>query len=323
MNAMTVEAIPGYSAGLSGSIARYNLKAAMTDDGTPVNVSVVAAYGIRERPRLVFVAGVHGDEIQGMHGLHALLHRLDPGHVSGTLIAVMCANPLAFQAGRRCAPQDDVDLNRVFPGDLKGSVSCRLAFNLFNKAVAGADFVLTLHSWGSAGVVMPYVEYPAGDSAVAKASFESAAAFGVDMLTPLEWHPGLLPAAANRAGIPAAEVEIGGGATASPGLTRLYSGGMESVLRHWGLLRGAPAGAKHPRKIRRRDVTTPVEGLLRRRSTLGARVKAGGLLGTIVDIHGDTVAEIRSPADGVLGAHRVVSRVSKRDGVFSVFELVQ
>jgi predicted deacylase len=258
-----------------------------------------------------------------MHGLHALLRRLDPGHVSGTLIAVMCANPLAFQAGRRCAPQDNVDLNRVFPGTLSGNVSHRLAYGLFSKVVTGADFLLTLHSWGSAGIVMPYVEYPAGDSAVARASYQTAVAFGVDALTPLEWHPGLLPAAANRAGIPAAEVEIGGGATARPGLTRLYSGGMESVLRHWGLLKGAPARAKHPQKMRRHDIATPIAGLLRRRSALGARVKAGGLLGTIVDIYGDAVAEIRSPADGVLGAYRLVAHVSKRDGVFSVFELMQ
>ena len=322
-----------------GTVARYGFRAVTTDDGSPVNVPVVVVAGQKGKPRVVFVAGVHGDEVQGIFALQSLLESLDPGRLNGTLVAVMCANPLAMRAVRRRAPQDDVDLNRVFPGDPSGSVSYRLAHALFEQLIPGADFVLTLHGWGSAGMVMPYAEYPAGDGNVCEASYQAARAFGLATLAPMEWkteasdtaihrtgmpavewEPGTMGRAASDIGIPIVEVEIGGEATATDEYTQLYCRGMEGVLRHLGLLPGVPERSSRQRVMRRHDVSTPAEGLLRIHVSLGARVKTGQLMGMVVDSFGEVMAELRSPADGVLGATRVVAHVSQGDFVFSVFE---
>jgi len=320
-------------------MVRYSLRATTTDDGTPVHVPVVVVAGQRERPRAVFVAGVHGDEVQGIYGLHSLLRKLDPSRLDGTLVAVMCANPLAMEASTRRAPQDGVDLNRVFPGDPSGSVSYRLADALFGEVVQGTDFVLTLHGWGRSGIVMPYAEYPTGEGAVCTASYEAARAFGLEILAPLEWEsgvpdmadsrtgipvvewePGTMGRAATSTGIPIVEVEIGGGATATDEYTRLYRRGMEGVLKHLGLLSGTPKKRDKPRLVGLRRVTSPVGGLLHLRVALKEQVRAGQLLGMVTDPYGDLLVELKALADGIVGGYRVAGYLNRGDGAFTIFE---
>lgn len=66
-------------------------------------------------PTLLFQAGIHGDEIAGVHALAELLEeQLRPTH--GRLIVVPVMNPPAYRARERMAP-GGLDLNRCFPGD--------------------------------------------------------------------------------------------------------------------------------------------------------------------------------------------------------------
>ena len=60
-------------------------------------------------------AGIHGDEIAGVHALEELLEEgLRPQR--GTLIVCPVMNPPAYRARERAAP-GGLDLNRCFPGD--------------------------------------------------------------------------------------------------------------------------------------------------------------------------------------------------------------
>ena len=69
----------------------------------------------RAGPTALIQAGIHGDEIAGVHALSELLEeRFRPTH--GRLIIVPVMNPGAYRARRRCAP-GGLDLNRCFPGD--------------------------------------------------------------------------------------------------------------------------------------------------------------------------------------------------------------
>src|SRR5512134_1022076 len=66
-------------------------------------------------PTALVQAGIHGDEIAGVHALADLLEaELRPTH--GRLIVVPVMNPPAYRARQRMAP-GGLDLNRCFPGD--------------------------------------------------------------------------------------------------------------------------------------------------------------------------------------------------------------
>ena len=66
-------------------------------------------------PTALVQAGIHGDEIAGVHALEELLEEgLRPAR--GRLIVVPVMNPAAYRARKRAAP-DGLDLNRSFPDD--------------------------------------------------------------------------------------------------------------------------------------------------------------------------------------------------------------
>lgn len=66
-------------------------------------------------PTLLFQAGIHGDEVAGVHALQELLEEnIRP--TRGRLILIPVMNPPAYRARQRCAP-GGLDLNRCFPGD--------------------------------------------------------------------------------------------------------------------------------------------------------------------------------------------------------------
>ncbi|HVH98454.1 MAG TPA: succinylglutamate desuccinylase/aspartoacylase family protein [Enhygromyxa sp.] len=66
-------------------------------------------------PTALIQAGIHGDEIAGVHALQELLEdNFLPTH--GRLLICPVMNPRAYRARQRAAP-DGLDLNRCFPGD--------------------------------------------------------------------------------------------------------------------------------------------------------------------------------------------------------------
>lgn len=66
-------------------------------------------------PCALIQAGIHGDEIAGVHALQELLEAgLCPAR--GRLIVIPVMNPPAYRARARAAP-GGLDLNRCFPGD--------------------------------------------------------------------------------------------------------------------------------------------------------------------------------------------------------------
>jgi len=99
-------------------------------------------------PTVVVQAGIHGDEIAGVHALEELLEE-GVSIASGTLYLIPVMNPGAYRARQRCAP-GGLDLNRSFPGDAGAeAVESRLARTFMDLMERERPaLVLTLHeSW--------------------------------------------------------------------------------------------------------------------------------------------------------------------------------
>lgn len=66
-------------------------------------------------PTALIQAGIHGDEIAGVHALEEMLEAgFEPD--AGRLLVIPVMNPPAYRARQRAAP-GGLDLNRCFPGD--------------------------------------------------------------------------------------------------------------------------------------------------------------------------------------------------------------
>lgn len=116
----------------------------------PVHVMEASVRG----PTAVIEAGIHGDEIAGVHALEELLEAgLRPAR--GRLIVIPRMNPAACRARIRACPPALVngrgwaglDLNRCFPGDAVAPELERQLAHRFMELMKGErpDLVCTLH----------------------------------------------------------------------------------------------------------------------------------------------------------------------------------
>jgi predicted deacylase len=100
-------------------------------------------------PTVILEGGNHGDEYEGQVALTNLAKSLDPARINGRVILLTMANYPAALAGRRVSPIDDLNLNRIFPGDPDGTVTRQIAHYIDSELIPLADFVMDLHSGGS------------------------------------------------------------------------------------------------------------------------------------------------------------------------------
>ncbi len=109
------------------------------------NIYVHFMDAARPRPTAIFQAGIHGDEIAGVHALEELLEaRLAP--TNGRLIVIPVMNPPAYRNRTRAAP-GGLDLNRCFPGDPNGEQRETRLAHAFMEMIRGEspDLLVTLH----------------------------------------------------------------------------------------------------------------------------------------------------------------------------------
>lgn len=104
------------------------------------------------KPILTLICGVHGDETSGLLVLHSFLEKF-PQKFKGTINIIPSANPLAQLSNFRVWIADPKDLNRTIPGDKVGSLTERMAFQLFNF-IKNSDCVIDFHE--DRGAITPY-----------------------------------------------------------------------------------------------------------------------------------------------------------------------
>jgi uncharacterized protein len=301
---------------------RHRLARAISSsaDGGQALMPVNVVRGLSDRPRIVAVAGVHGDEHEGPAALLDLFEELDPGGLRGTLVTVPIANPPAFKAMNRWNPLDGVDMNRSFPADPSGSVTHRLAYTLIEEIVRGADFLVTIHGWTAGSLTIPYVEYPGGTERLASAARDGAAAFGLRYMEPRDAKPGRLLTLATKLGVPACEVELGGEGIVLPERTAVGLRGLRGILQQFGLLEGQAERPTGQCDIVRHTLMAPAGGLLRRQDTrLGAQVSAGQPIASITGLNGALISELLAPTSGVLATLRHSLAVEPGDLVAAIF----
>jgi predicted deacylase len=278
------------------------------DEGTTIPVTVVR--GARPGPTLALVAGVHGSEYAPIVALQRLLPRLDPKDISGTIVLVHVANiPSFLKRTIYYGPVDGKNLNRVFPGDPRGTVTERIAHALVEEVFRRADYVIDVHCGDGNEALVPYVVYysdPPDPKLLAPAR-ELALAFGIEYVKAASGRPRdfrkatYSTNAAMLMGKVTIAVESGELArTDEESVGRIERGAL-SVMRHLRMLAGEPEPVKDPIMVDRDEtVRSRATGIFYPSVRRGAAVKAGQALGHVTDLFGRQVMEARAPFDGVV-----------------------
>jgi predicted deacylase len=273
--------------------------------GPILGFPLLVARGRGEGKTLVAIAGIHGDEYEGVQAIHEVYHQLNPDDMSGNFIGVPAANLPALFAVNRNSPIDLLNLARVVPGKGDGTFTERLAYCLSEKIIKSADFFIDLHSAGLQYVFPPLVGYGIGSTETAGVSREAAEIFG----TPVIWgHPGDVPlgrtiSEAARRDIPWLYVESSGGARVQAEELPYYKNGLLNLLKYLKIICGQlEAGSVKYRLVGKGDIDEAVAS-----SSAGFFVPAVRILdqvsrnqtvGFVRDVFGETIEEIKSQQAG-------------------------
>ncbi len=279
------------------------------DVNTVIPLTVIT--GPRPGPTLLALAGVHGSEYSPIVATQRLAQELQPESLSGSVVLVHMANLPAY-LGRTIytSPIDGKNLNRVFPGDARGTLSERIAHAISRELYPLADAVLDMHSGDGNEQLKPsWTGYyaRAGSQDVIDRSRAMAFAFGLPHVVEFQWE--LIEAkaaiwagsAAVARGVPSIDVEAGGmGILDEPAIDQLVTG-VRRIMAHLGISSEEFAPPPEPVLIRERaSVRSPADGSWNPLADAGTKVTKGQRLGFVTDWYGRPIFEARAPFDGLL-----------------------
>ncbi|WP_342739975.1 succinylglutamate desuccinylase/aspartoacylase family protein [Bradyrhizobium sp. B117] len=282
-------------------------------------------------PRVLLIAGNHGDEWEGQIMLIKLIQSLQIKDIRGHLIILPGANAPAVEAGQRVSPLDNGNLNRSFPGDPNGPPTMMIAHFIETTLLPGCDLVCDFHSGGSSLEYLPSTVIIAQKSASQlRKSVDLLRVFGLPVGFATDASTGgdrSLTGACDRLGsIPCLSTELGGGGTASRNLLRAAEDGLARVLHHIGVLNQAP---KEPiscsiqllYRVRPNDfVYSPASGLFEPFVNLGDTVSDGQEAGRIhfTEEPWRKPASVHFGVGGIVLCRRFLARATLGDCLFNV-----
>lgn len=99
----------------------------------------------KSQTRLCIVTGIHGDELEGQYVAYQLQKQLESIDFDGIVDIYPCMNPLGMDSIQRKVPMFDLDMNRIFPGDVQGSMVEYMAHCMIQDLLQ-ADLVIDVHA---------------------------------------------------------------------------------------------------------------------------------------------------------------------------------
>ncbi|MCW8954991.1 MAG: succinylglutamate desuccinylase/aspartoacylase family protein [Sulfurimonas sp.] len=283
---------------------------------TPTQLPVRVIRGKKDGPIVFVSAAIHGDELNGIE----IIRRLRKLHIlkklKGTLVLVPIVNVYGIMTLSRYLP-DRRDLNRSFPGSLKGSLASRVAKTFFDEIVRKCDLGIDLHTASIHKSNLPQVRTNIDN----EHTFNLAKAFQAPVILHSELRDGSLRAVAQEKGVPILLYEAGEALRFDEACIRVGVHGIVNVLRENDML---------PKVARKKPRKTPIitktsqwtraseSGMLRTIKALGDTVSKDEIIAFIDEPLDDESFEIKSPFDGVIIGKSEIPLVQAGDAIFHI-----
>jgi len=274
-------------------------------------VSVVVAKGIRPGKRFTLTSGVHGDEMSSIRTVQAVMEKLDPTQMSGTVMAVLDIARPAVESMQRRWPNsgrgiDLIDLNREWPGNENGaSAASRHAGILFNRLLKpNSDLAIDFHT-GTTGLEI--AAFIIGDRSIPDVKTMSDL-YPIGQMWDDAAYPGVLHNAFVDEGIPCFTPEVGAARTLDREMIALFVEGTMNVLKHYDVIGGSMGRTAADAGMVIGNGAAPIiathGGLVEYLPKLDEEVKAGQKIAVQRNMFGEVVAEYTSAVNGKMSAYR-------------------
>lgn len=294
--------------------------------GETLSLAIHTLQGAQPGPTLGLFSTSHGDEAFTVQVIKAVLDRVDPAKLRGTIRALPVGNPVAFESFTRSTGQgmntDKTNLNRVFPGSSGGWLTEQIANVISHEFIPGLDALIDFHC-GNSETAINYILLERDDSEIGRRSTHLSQLCGSDLLytAPTPEQTGTLTQYAKSLGIPAVIAQWGGSVVNPAAYVDRCFRGIRNVLIDLGMLDGKielPAqqtmlsGARTLLSPKHGGLFVPELGFDRLCDT----VPAGTVLGRVYSPHTfELLEELTAPYDQtvVIMLRGALSRVNPGD----------
>ena len=248
-------------------------------------------------PRVAIVAGMHGNELNGIPVIHRLVERIDPSKLKGTLVCVAVVNIPGFLLRRR-GFGEGMDLNKEMPGRADGNASQFYVHRFLERVVRHFDYLADLHTASFGRVNSLYVRADMTNQVTAAMAYLQRP----EIILNDPPNDATLRGAAEELGIPAITVEIRDPHRLQRETARRALAGVRAVLAHVGMLPRRKLGVSAAPQIcsSSRWLYTDRGGLLEVLPALTATVAEGEVIARLTSVFGDLVCEYRAPSAGIV-----------------------
>jgi predicted deacylase len=131
-----------------GESKTINMEIAKLHTATKLKIPIIVERSKIDGPVVLFSAGIHGDEINGVEIVRQIITQKINKPKTGTIICIPIVNMFGFVNKSREFP-DGRDLNRVFPGSKQGSLASRFAFHILKEIMPVVDYAVDFHAGGA------------------------------------------------------------------------------------------------------------------------------------------------------------------------------
>lgn len=256
--------------------------------------------------RISVVTGIHGDELEGQYVCYQLCRQIQehPEYLQGTVDLYPALNPLGIDSVTRGIPGFDLDMNRLFPGSRDGAMTEYMAAKIIEDLL-GSDLCLDIHASNIYLTEMPQIRI---NELFRDQLMDYAKLANVDFIwvhganTVLE---ATLAHSLNSRNVPTLVVEMGVGMRLTPAYGDQLTQGIFRLMAELGIWTGPVPEVRTPVISEQEDavcyLNAPVSGIFLKENTHGAILKAGDLIGSILNpLTGEILCQVTAPADGLL-----------------------
>lgn len=305
---------PGESKEVSFDVANLHTS-------TPVNLPVIVERSKKEGPTVLFTAGIHGDEVNGVEIVRQILAKGINKPKRGTIICMPVINIFGFINLTREFP-DGRDLNRVFPGSSKGSLASRVAYKLINDVIPHVDYILDFHTGGSGRFNAPQVRIIEHDENLK----QLAKTFGAPFVLYSKNLTKSFRTACHKLNKPILLFEGGKSFHIDDVVTNSGVNGAKRVLKHLGML-NSNFKASTPKNNcvlikESKWVRAKYSGMFKPVVKINSKVEKGDLLGNITDPYGKLNYFVKSPNSGYIINVNEAPIVYQGDALFHISTIV-
>jgi predicted deacylase len=279
-----------------GTSAQVNLNLYQLPTKTVLEIPVYVFRSLNPGPTLLLLAGMHGDEINGIEIVRKLITRDDVKHPNcGSIIAIPVINIISFLSGSRELP-DGRDLNRCFPGTRSGSLGSRIAYDLMNEIIPQIDFGIDFHTGGAKINNYPQLRCVFSN----KTNVDLGTKFSPPLILNSPFRDNTLRKEAAKKGKSILVFE--GGESCRFDYLSINEGvnGCLRLMKHFGMVDMEIPNNPTVALSRTSWVRAKTSGLFHTARTNGAHVNKGEIIGMICDPYGEHQEKLISPHDGYI-----------------------